>query len=267
MSTSQDLRARPVAAAGSADAPAAAPAAPTESQPRETSPSLAAALVALVVGVLRALAQTILARDARTAVFRSAVLLLAFLVVHVAGNLAFLGGPGPFNAYADSLARNPLLAAVEWYLLAAFVAHAASAAVLTFRYKRAALRRGPLADRVAALRLALTGAAVAVFLGFHLSHFRFGPVLLTSAGLRDLYALQVQVLGDPATALGYLAAIAALTLHLYWAWPRAVRLLPGLDPALAPAVTRIGLVFALAVGAGFVVCVLAAVNVARAARA
>src|SRR5262245_14540392 len=51
------------------------------------------------------------------------VALLAYLLIHVSANLAFLGGPAVFNGNADMLERIPILPLIELGLLAVFVVH------------------------------------------------------------------------------------------------------------------------------------------------
>src|SRR5512134_2660445 len=59
------------------------------------------------------------------------LLLLAFLVVHVSGNLLLFAGPRAFNAYSHALVTNPLVYVAEAGLLILFLAHFASGLLLT----------------------------------------------------------------------------------------------------------------------------------------
>src|SRR6185503_12642868 len=51
------------------------------------------------------------------------ILLLTFLIAHLAGNLLFLAGPDAFNEYSHKLVSNPLVYVAEFGLLAVFALH------------------------------------------------------------------------------------------------------------------------------------------------
>ncbi len=99
------------------------------------------------MGILK----TVVTVDPRTSVHRSALMLLLFLVVHVAGNLLFFVGPDAFNLYGDKLRKNPLIVLIEGYLLLSFVLHAVVGAYLTFN-KRNVLLKGPVTRRLDQVR-------------------------------------------------------------------------------------------------------------------
>src|SRR5688500_14314177 len=65
------------------------------------------------------------------------LLLCGFLVTHLAGNLLLFKGPETFNAYAASLAGNPLIVPMEVGLALLFLAHIVLAAVVTIRNRAA----------------------------------------------------------------------------------------------------------------------------------
>lgn len=68
--------------------------------------------------------------------FRSALFLLVFLVVHMAGNLTFLFGPDAFNSYGHKLSSNPAILFIEAYLAASFLVHIVTASMATWRKKQ-----------------------------------------------------------------------------------------------------------------------------------
>src|SRR5262245_32289141 len=52
------------------------------------------------------------------------LLLILYLIVHLAGNLVIFAGPEVFNGYAEALKKvRPLILAIELALLAIFVLH------------------------------------------------------------------------------------------------------------------------------------------------
>ena len=51
------------------------------------------------------------------------VLLILYLLIHIAGNMVVFLGPAAFNTYAFTLESNPLLPLIELVLLSWFVIH------------------------------------------------------------------------------------------------------------------------------------------------
>jgi succinate dehydrogenase / fumarate reductase, cytochrome b subunit len=64
--------------------------------------------------------------------------LMAFLVVHLAGNLLLLRGDGgeAFNAYAEFMSTNPLIRILEVLLFLGFVIHIYQGVYLAFYHAR-----------------------------------------------------------------------------------------------------------------------------------
>jgi succinate dehydrogenase / fumarate reductase cytochrome b subunit len=71
------------------------------------------------------------------------LLLFAYLILHLVGNLLILLGPDTFNAYAHMLISNPLVIPVEIGLLLVAVVHVWK----TVRMYLQNQRPGPLATR------------------------------------------------------------------------------------------------------------------------
>ena len=78
-----------------------------------TMASVMTTFVTLAKGVLTQIFKTVFVWDARQMVTRSAMLLLSFLVVHVAGNLVFFAGQDEFNKYAAFLEALPIIKFIE----------------------------------------------------------------------------------------------------------------------------------------------------------
>ena len=192
----------------------------------QPSSSVPVGIALLLRAVLATLARGVLALQASVTITRSSVLLIAFLVVHMCGNLSALGGKSKFNAYADAMAANPLLKAVEGYLLLAFVVHAAAGLLLSYR-KRGYIRKAPV-ERGGLFVSSLLATA---FIVLHVGHFRLSELQWTSTGLsglglhggRDLFTMAQALLASRACALGYVGGTLALVAHLLLGWERAVR--------------------------------------------
>ncbi len=187
----------------------------------------------------------------------SGLLLVLFLVAHLAGASLALFHPPAFEALATWLHRQPWLGGFELGLLAALLLHPAlalarSLAARTARGPAAGplrSRRGPGLEGLAALAAGWspwTGALVLLFLVVHLAQLRWQRPL---AGA-ELAAVQ-QALGSPAGLLLYGLAGGALALHLLHGHESAHRSLGWLQAANRSRIRWAGRALALLLGAGF----------------
>src|SRR5690625_480830 len=109
------------------------------------------------------------------------IILVAYLVAHVAANLTIFGGPEMINQYAATLREVPaLLWGARIVLLVAAVLHIWSALRLT-ALKRASRPVGYRAYKYragtfAARTIRLGGVLLLVFIVFHILHFTTGSV-------------------------------------------------------------------------------------------
>ena len=188
--------------------------------------------------------------------------LVVFLVGHLAGNLLFLLGPDAFNEYAHALTSHPLVYAAEAALVAVFVAHvvktaanwASNRAARPDRYavRRWARTKSPRSRKTtASATMIVSGAITALFVATHLATFKFGAYYQTSAGIRDLYRLQLEIFSSPAYVLYYVAAMGVIFFHLWHGVSSAAQSL-GLDhPAWTPRLLVAGRVAAAVLAGGF----------------
>ena len=236
-----------------------APLAAAPKQKKATAAAAAAAaarhpVLELLKAVLLGLGRGIVARpsSAAASLTRTSLLLVAFLVVHLLGNFsAVFGGAGAFNAYADALAANRAMAALELYLGAAFALHAGAGLALTFRKRRAFVARGGPTPWL----LLLTGLASGAFLVVHILDFRFAHGVGRLVPGRDLHALAVRLLaGRPGRAALYAAGCCAVCAHVWVGWAKAVHKLGMPQTCVAPALA-LGRAATLALAAGFCVVV------------
>ena len=149
----------------------------------------------------------------------SGAVLFAFVVAHMAGNLQVYLGPTAINAYAEKLRHVPaLLWAARLGLLAAVTAHIASAYSLTrtsqearpVGYRARETRESTYASRT----MRWSGVILLLFVVYHLMHFTFGNVH-PSFVPGDVFHNVVAGFRSPAVSGFYVAAMAALGLHLY----------------------------------------------------
>ena len=153
------------------------------------------------------------------------VLLVLFIIAHLAGNLLVVAGPEATNAYAQGLKDlGVLLWLARAGLLAVLLVHVGSALRL-WRLNRAARPEGYAVSASSAVTYAgrsivLTGALVLAFAVYHLLHFTLFAVnpefarLLDAQGRHDVYRMVVLGFGNAAVSGVYLASMVLLGLHL-----------------------------------------------------
>ncbi|QDU67547.1 succinate dehydrogenase cytochrome b subunit [Engelhardtia mirabilis] len=184
----------------------------------------------------------------------SGLLLVGFLVAHLAGNLTlFLPDDGAaFDAYAQKLHDlGPLLYVAEVGLLALFVVHIAFAAWTTIGNRKARTSRYAVQPdhgerTVASSTMPITGLIVLLFLIVHLIHFR-----LDERFEQGPFDLVEGTLAGPIAALIYIVGVLALTLHLTHAIGSALQTLGVNHPRWSPLLRRAGVGLALILGLGF----------------
>lgn len=160
----------------------------------------------------------------------SGLVLMAYVLLHMAGNLKLYAGQASMNAYAAWLREmgEPVLPeegalwAVRVILLAAVVVHIVAAAQLTAMNRRAAgPRRYDERDYAAAdfagRTMRWSGVIVLLFIGYHLADLTFGwanpnPEFAHAA---TAYGNVVASLSHPLVGGLYIVANLALALHLY----------------------------------------------------
>lgn len=191
--------------------------------------------------------------------------LVAFVLVHMLGNLALFMSPAAYNAYAYHLENwGVLLYAIEGVLLVSVLLHAA----LGIEIFASRLRSRPqvYADYVSAGKpsyqtvssrtMIITGTLLAAFLVAHLLTFKFGtyyPGEVDGHPARDLARLVIEKFQQPYFTLSYTAIMAFLGLHLRHGIWSALQSLGTLGQGLRPLVFGLGSLLALAIAAGFIV--------------
>ena len=74
-----------------------------------TMPNILHTLGLTIVAVLKLVFKSVIGLNRHASLSRSAVFLIAFVVVHALGNLSLFGGQGAFNRYGHALTSNPLI--------------------------------------------------------------------------------------------------------------------------------------------------------------
>ena len=186
----------------------------------------------------------------------SGLLLVGFLVVHLAGNLLIFKGQdgSAFDSYASTLESSPLLPLAEIGLGLLFTVHVATALRVSFRNREArsqgyAVRADLGRKTLASGSMLVTGLVVLVFLAVHLYDFRIGKLLVEPQP--SLAGLVRKRLATPLGACIYLVGVAALSLHLRHAFRSAFQSLGANHPHLNPILEKAGIAAAVVLGLGF----------------
>ena len=200
------------------------------------------------------------------------LLLVGFLIAHLAGNLLLLKGDGgaAFDAYAQKLHDlGPVLLIAELGLVALFGGHIALG-LRTWTENRKA-RRGRYAvdashggKTFASATMIWSGLAVLAFLIVHLINFRFDERF--KEGLAEREALGggatdrltgaagfvADSMAGPVLGVVYVVGVAALTLHLSHAISSALQTLGGNHPRWTPILRHGALGLTGLLGLGFI---------------
>jgi succinate dehydrogenase / fumarate reductase cytochrome b subunit len=187
----------------------------------------------------------------------SGLLLIGFLVAHLAGNLLIFAGKDgqAFDDYARKLEENPLLPVVEVGLFLLFAVHIALALRVTGENRQARRQgyaiRASMGERtLASASMIVTGIVVLIFLIVHIVDFRVGK-LYVEDGPVSLAAMVRKRLHEPLGAAVYLIGVTALAVHLRHAFRSGLQTLGVNHPRLNPLLVRIGWALAIVLGLGF----------------
>jgi succinate dehydrogenase / fumarate reductase cytochrome b subunit len=192
----------------------------------------------------------------------SGLLLVAYLVIHIAGNLLIFFGPNVFNAYAYNMeVRNPALPIIEILLLLVFLVHIyktvtmflgnQAARPVAYAQKKRAGR--PSRKSFASSTMIVSGLWLLAFLLVHVKAFRFSPEYPWPGGGRDLYRQEFETLSDPLTVGFYVLSMLVVGSHLWHGASSGFQSLGVDHPALTPKLLLAGKVLAVLMAGGFIV--------------
>ena len=191
----------------------------------------------------------------------SGLLMVGYLLTHVAANLLVFRGPTLINGYAAILHAQPaLLYAARAVLFAALVAHVWSAIVLTRRDRAARpvgyAQRKPQVSTFGSRTIRWGGLVILFFLVYHILHFTTGTVHPAFI-VGDPHGNVVRAFRVPWVAALYVVAMAAVGLHLFHGTWSAFHSLGLTRPSQHPLRHRTSLLVAGVVWLGFTVIPLA----------
>lgn len=184
-------------------------------------------------------------------------ILVAYLVVHMAGNLQAFIGREVINRYAELLhTSEELLWLARVVLLVSVVLHAIAAYQLTLRDRAARpvayAKRVPQASTVASRLMRVGGIVILVFVPVHILNFTTGgwhPDFVHG----DVYGNLVYAFAEwPLLAAFYIVTMVFVGFHLYHGAWAMLRSLGVAKASPRPQERRVVRVLAFAVAAGFI---------------
>lgn len=192
----------------------------------------------------------------------SGLLLFAYLVLHLAGNLMIFGGPEMFNHYAHALVSNPLVIPAEIALLVLFLIHIYKTVTMWFANQRArpiAYEKKTWAGdksrkSVASTTMIWTGLATLVFVPVHLAQMKFGALYqIGDPPIRDLYRTEIEVFTSPLWVAIYVVCMILIGFHLRHGIASGFQSLGADHPVYTRRLVVLGTAVAILIGGGFAV--------------
>ncbi len=178
--------------------------------------------------------------------------LIAFLSVHLIGNLTAFAGAEAFNAYAAKLhSLEPLLTIFNIGLVTLGLIHIVVGIILFFENLKARptsykVYRNPGGRTVGSNTMPYTGVLILAFVIFHLLKFTFVDKSVT-----PIFQLMSEAFANPLYVILYVAAMIVVALHVshgFWSLFQTI----GLNNSrYMPLLTRLGLIVTCFFGIGF----------------
>ncbi len=192
----------------------------------------------------------------------SGLLMVGYLLTHVAANLLVFRGPTLINTYSALLHSQPaFLWAARVVLIVALVAHVWSAIVLTRRERAArpiayGMRR-PQVSTLGSRTIRWGGLVILFFLVWHILQFTTGTVLPSRFIAGDPHGNVFRAFRIPWVVALYVVSMAAVGLHLFHGTWSAFRSLGLVKPSEHALRHKTSLVVAGLVWLGFTIIPLA----------
>ena len=182
------------------------------------------------------------------------VVLFAFVLGHMIGNLQIYAGPAKLNHYAEALRAIPaLLWGVRAVMLTATVLHILMAVQLTLlkwdARPVAYVKKAAIATTYAARTMIWSGPILGAFIIYHLLQLTFGT-FNPSFEHTTVYEHVVTGFQNPVISFFYLLSMVMLCLHLYHGLWSMFQTVGVSHPRYTPWLKRFSALFALVICAG-----------------
>ncbi len=193
------------------------------------------------------------------------IILVAFVVLHMLGNLQVFVGPEKMNRYAAFLqGLGELLWLARIILLIALILHVMMAWQLMQRSRMARplgyQQREPQVSTVASRTMRWGGVLILVFVIFHILHFTTGTLfpyasrtdaMYPAFDHANVYGNIIAAFRSPWVVTFYVVAMLFLLLHLFHGAWASLRTLGLVKPSPRPLQRPVATIIALAVWLGF----------------
>lgn len=186
--------------------------------------------------------------------------LVAYLVLHLAGNAMIFAGPDIFNEYSHTLLSNPLIIPIEIGLLAIFLLHLyktitnflANLAARPVGYTKKTYAGHTSRKSVASSTMIGSGLVLLVFVIVHVKQFKFGAWYQTASDspIRDLYRTEVEVFQEPLWVAFYVVCTLIVGLHLRHGIASGFQSIGVDHPTYTRRLTTWSIVLAVVIGGG-----------------
>jgi succinate dehydrogenase / fumarate reductase cytochrome b subunit len=192
----------------------------------------------------------------------SGLLLFAYLIIHLLGNLVVFAGQETFNQYAHTLGTNPLVVPAELALLAFFLVHIYKAVTMWGANQRArpvAYQKKVWAGHtsrksVSSSTMIWTGIVIMVFTVIHVAHIKYGARYeIGDPPVRDLYRTEIEVFSSPLWVAAYVVSMVLVGFHLRHGFSSAFQSLGADHPVYTKRLVMLGTTVAVLIAAGFAV--------------
>jgi len=190
------------------------------------------------------------------------LLLFAYLLLHLAGNLMIFAGQDAFNQYSHALISNPLIAPIEIGLLLIFLLHIYKAIANYVRNQRArpiGYQKKEWAHHtsrksVSSTTMIWTGLVILFFVLIHVSQFKYGAYYaIGNPPIRDLYRTEVDVFHSPVWVAFYVVCVILVGFHLRHGVSSAFQSLGASHPLYTKRIVAWGTALAILIGGGFAI--------------
>lgn len=186
------------------------------------------------------------------------ILLIIFLIGHLAGNLQLLAGDGgeAFNTYAETLRTVPGIYVIEALLGLLFLIHAFQGIRLWFLNKQARpvgykIKGGSKNSSIFSRTMAQTGSITFIFLVIHVKSFWYDHTIAGKGA--TLYDLVVSTFMNPWYSGFYVLAMIILGFHLNHGFQSAFQTFGWNHKKYFKTIQAIGTIYAIAMAVGFAI--------------
>jgi succinate dehydrogenase / fumarate reductase cytochrome b subunit len=191
------------------------------------------------------------------------LLLFAYLILHLIGNMLVFAGQNTFNEYSHMLISNPLTVPVEIGLALIFLLHVYKTIVNWISnqgarpvgYEKKEWAGYKSRKSISSTTMIWTGFITFLFVLVHLKQFKYGAWYLTTGDtpVRDLYRLEVEVFSSPAWVAIYMVCVILVGFHLRHGISSAFQSIGADHPVYTKRLVLWGTIFAIIIGGGFAI--------------